>query len=444
MIILSCIAWLIADTQLEPLIPQPSGSLQNVSLATGTFVGSSIVISSRELQFVGKSRPQLVVIKSSSTTTSLFELNNTKSLTISMLTFTPSASSPFIRGSCQTLRFQDSIYLCPNRDEPMIELTAGNTYFTRVSITTRSQMGAPIIAVDSSDQLLFQLENCTFSTIIMSKHAPFIASIDVAHISVIGCSFSSIQYSSTAADFRPPAHGILGNMTISRSNMTNCTGPLNGGLFHAFGYPNVKISNITVTNCQNAGRNYKHLRGNDEVSITIEDSLFTSSVSTPISPYGGAVFISSAGSLTIRRTQIKNCMSQGVGGAVSANISSKGSILLERVTMETCGTTQNGGAFFFETLPKAFNVTGSTFKGCSALNGGAIAFGQKEVDPSAFYVSSNMFQACRASGKGSDIFFLEKPASVTQTSFTGCRSSSSSPRVWDQKGRQGYDWTNGI
>ncbi|KAK2955441.1 hypothetical protein BLNAU_9669 [Blattamonas nauphoetae] len=43
---------------------------------------------------------------------------------------------------------------------------------------------------------------------------------------------------------------------------------------------------------------------------------------------------------------------------------------------------------------------------------------------------------------GHDIYFERLGSNVTASSFVNCTSRSSSPRIYDNGARQGYDWTN--
>ncbi|KAK2948877.1 hypothetical protein BLNAU_16220 [Blattamonas nauphoetae] len=302
---------------------------------------------------------------------------------------------------------------------PLVELHNGGAALRTNTFENGSRFACSLFDFKNGSQdeyrKVMEVQDSIFSGITMTAATPLLACGHIRRIEDLNNTYEMIKFAispSTQSNLGSALSATPLRSVMTGANITECDGPLNGGIFFFLQCAEATFTDVTVIQCTNVVSGLVFTP--DEVThISVIKSTFWSCTTTRDTPHGSALFINHSATLSVSLATFTNN------------------------TASNCG-----GAIYVSARCQWVNITSSSFLNNQAPYGGAIGVGGKPTAAEGGWVIQQC-QFANVGRSGTDVYFDDMSAlGLTERAFAGCVSRSKSPRVFDFKSRTGYDWTN--
>ncbi|KAK2960205.1 hypothetical protein BLNAU_4758 [Blattamonas nauphoetae] len=243
----------------------------------------------------------------------------------------------------------------------------------------------------------------------IASETPFICNPNVHTLNVKHCDLKNVRF--TGSKGAQQKLVSLSKAIVSNCHFFCCDGPLSGGIFPAVQAMNVTLDSVLVENCTNTVAISDSFKPRTSF-VTITNSTFRFGSSGKTIPDGAGLWIPAQANIT----------------------------LIDVIFANNTGSRDGGGLYL------AGGYNSSLVRNCQFIANTAFRGGGIFVDrPSGSELKNTCFTNVTFANKGRlghDIYFERIGSNVLASSFVNCTSRSSSPRIYDNGARQGYDWTN--
>ncbi|KAK2941950.1 hypothetical protein BLNAU_23132 [Blattamonas nauphoetae] len=364
---------------LAPYFGSLDDKLPTIKLEAGTYVGSDILVERNERYLKATYPSTSVTLNVTDQSKQLFTVNRT------------------------TLSLRDVTIIVPTGAHL---LWSFNLYLDRV------HKNSLVVANEENNSSLGTTVNVVewdTGNFSIASETPFICNPSVDYLNVKHCNLKNVKF--TGSKGAQQSYVRLSQAYIFNCHFFCCDGPLSGGIFPAVQANNVTLDYVLVENCTN--------------TVAISDSF---------KPRTSYVSITNS---TFRFGSSGNTIPDGAGLWIPA----QANITLIDVIFANNNGTRDGGGLSLAGGYKAFRATNCQFIANTAFRGGGIYVDRPSGSELVHTYYSNVTFANKGR-QGHDIYFEHKGRNVLPSNFVNCTSRSSSPRIYDNGARQGYDWTN--
>ncbi|KAK2953191.1 hypothetical protein BLNAU_11816 [Blattamonas nauphoetae] len=406
-------AILSATIPLAPYFGKFSDTVPTIKLEAGTYVGSVILVQTKERYLQAAYPSTTVTLNVTDQSKQLFTVNQTTLSLRDVKIVVPTGAAFIVAHERAVVELEGVHHAYSTRTTPVVQIRYGKVALITNTFQANSVHKASLVVAneknDSSFDTTVEVVEWDTGNFTVASETPFICNPNVHTLNVKHCDLKNVKF--TGAKGAQQNYVKLSKATFSNCHFYRCDGPLSGGIFPAVQANTVTLDSVLVENCTN--------------TVAISDS-FT--------PRTAAVTITNS---TFKFGSSGKTIPDGAGLWIPA----QANITLSNVIFANNTGSRDGGGLCVVGGYKAFRATNCQFMANTGFRGGGIYVDR----PSGSELTNTYYTNVTFANKGRqghDIYFERMGSNVRASSFVNCTSRSTSPRIYDNGARQGYDWTN--